>query len=212
MIWPFLFLPSAMFDETGHRLRPALLLDRDGVINVEKGYVYRVQDFEFVEGIFDLCLHAVREGMAIVIVTNQAGIGRGYYTEEQFWHLTRWMCDRFLEKGIMIDGVYFCPLHPEFGVGDYRGDSFDRKPNPGMILRARDELGLDVGKSILIGDKYSDIEAGLAAGVGCTVLLSVGRNNVRSEQAKQPHLQVGSLGEARHLLWDLSLMPEIKRE
>ncbi len=151
--------------------RPALFLDRDGVINVEKNYVHRVEDFEFLDGIFDLCRAAIERDMPIVVVTNQAGIGRGYYSEAQFQTLTEWMKARFEEAGAPIAAVYFCPDHPEHGVGSYRKESFDRKPNPGMLFRARDDLRLDLSRSILIGDKASDIAAAKAAGVGVSLQL-----------------------------------------
>ena len=153
-------------------LRPALFLDRDGVINVERHYVHRREDFEFVDGIFALCRQAVEAGMALVVVTNQAGIGRGYYTEAQFHLLTDWMRAQFAERGVMLDAVYFCPFHPEHGLGRYKADSFDRKPHPGMILRARDELGLDLVRSVLVGDNATDIAAATVAGVGRTILLA----------------------------------------
>jgi D-glycero-D-manno-heptose 1,7-bisphosphate phosphatase len=154
------------------RRQPALFLDRDGVINVEKNYVHRIEDFEFVPGIFELCAVATELGLCPVVVTNQAGIGRGYYTEADFQALTTWMLERFRERGIEIGAVYHCPYHPTAGVGEYRRESFDRKPNPGMFLRARDELGLDMAGSILVGDKASDIEAGRAAGVGTLIKLT----------------------------------------
>lgn len=144
----------------------ALFLDRDGVINVEKNYVHRIEDFEFLPGIFELCAQAAALGLRLVVVTNQAGIGRGYYGEADFQRLTRWMLEQFQARGIPIDRVYHCPYHPTAGVGDYRRESFDRKPNPGMLLRARDDLGLDLAQSVFIGDKDSDMEAGRAAGVG----------------------------------------------
>jgi D-glycero-D-manno-heptose 1,7-bisphosphate phosphatase len=145
--------------------RKALFLDRDGVINVEKNYVYRIEDFEFLPGIFELCSTARRLGFLLVVITNQAGIGRGYYSETDYQRLTGWMQDQFRAHGIEIDRVYHCPYHPTAGIGEYRQDSFHRKPNPGMILTARDELGLDLSESVLVGDKDSDIEAGRAAGV-----------------------------------------------
>lgn len=148
------------------KARRALFLDRDGVINVEKNYVHRIEDFEFLPGIFELCTTARELGFALVVITNQAGIGRGYYTQTDYRRLTDWMLGEFLARGIAIERVYHCPYHPTAGVGEYRRESFDRKPNPGMILRARDELGLDLGRSALIGDKDSDIAAGRAAGVG----------------------------------------------
>jgi D-glycero-D-manno-heptose 1,7-bisphosphate phosphatase len=147
----------------------ALFLDRDGVINVEKNYVWRIDDFEFVPGIFELCRTAENLDMVPIVITNQAGIGRGYYTESDFQALTKWMLGEFRVRGIDIGRVYHCPFHPTEGVGEYRRESFDRKPNPGMILRAKDDFSLDLVDSVLVGDKESDIEAGRAAGVGYNV-------------------------------------------
>jgi D-glycero-D-manno-heptose 1,7-bisphosphate phosphatase len=151
--------------------RRALFLDRDGVVNVEKNYVWRIEDFEFMPGIFGLCETARKLGFLIVVITNQAGIGRGYYTEADFQHLTEWMIGEFRARGIGIDRVYHCPYHPTAGLGEYRRESFHRKPNPGMILGARDELGLDLSESVLVGDKESDIKAGIAAGLRYNVKL-----------------------------------------
>jgi D-glycero-D-manno-heptose 1,7-bisphosphate phosphatase len=150
--------------------RPALFLDRDGVINEYRPYVHRVEDFRFNDGIFDLVAAAGQAGYLTIVVTNQAGIGRGLYTEEDFWRLTDWMTARFAEHGCRIDRVSFCPTHPEHGIGPYRIDSEFRKPRPGMILQAARDLALDLGRSILVGDQPTDIQAGLAAGVGTTVL------------------------------------------
>ncbi len=154
-----------------HPPHRALFLDRDGVVNVEKNYVHRIDDFEFVPGIFELCRRAEALGLRLVVVTNQAGIARGYYTEADFERLTRWMVDAFGERGITIDRVYHCPYHPTAGIGAYRRDSFDRKPNPGMLLRARDELGLDLSRSAFVGDQDTDMEAGRRAGVGTLIRL-----------------------------------------
>ena len=177
--------------------RPALFLDRDGVINVETNYVHRIEDFVFVDGIFDLCRSAVGLGMAIVVVTNQAGIGRGYYTETQFHELSDWMCERFAEEGISISGVYYCPYHAEHGIGKYKADSFDRKPNPGMILRAMNELGLLLEGSVLVGDKASDIAAARAANVGRAVLFAPSHVTV----SPKPDLQANSLSAITELLF-----------
>lgn len=150
--------------------RPALFLDRDGVINVDHGYVYRSEDFEFIDGIFDLCQSAQSLGYTLIVITNQAGIGRGYYTEDDFHRLTEWMCAEFEREGICISGVYFCPYHPDYGVGSYKIESECRKPNPGMLLQAAKEQKIDMEKSVLIGDKKSDIEAGMSAGVELSLL------------------------------------------
>jgi D-glycero-D-manno-heptose 1,7-bisphosphate phosphatase len=155
----------------------ALLLDRDGVINVERGYVHIRDDFEFQPGIFELCRAARDLGYLIVVVTNQAGIARGYYTEAAFLELTAWMVDRFAEQGIEVARVYHCPYHPVHGLGAYRYDSPDRKPKPGMILKARAELDLDLAASVLVGDKASDVQAGVAAGIGANILLGPDASN-----------------------------------
>ena len=150
----------------------ALFLDRDGVINVDKGHVHHRESFEFIPGIFELCRAAQSLGYLLVVVTNQAGIARGYYSESDFNDLTEWMMTRFAEKKISITRLYYCPYHPVFGVGRYKYDSQDRKPNPGMFIRAQSDLDLDLESSILIGDKLSDIQAACAAGVGTQILLS----------------------------------------
>ncbi len=152
-------------------LTPALFLDRDGVINVDHGYVHRIADFEFMPGIFDLVRCARGLQMRVVVVTNQAGIGRGLYSEADFAALTRWMCERFADAGASIDRVYHCPTHPTQALGAYRVDSPMRKPHPGMLLAARHDLQLDLPASALLGDKLTDVQAGLAAGVGLNMLL-----------------------------------------
>ncbi len=154
-------------------LKPALFLDRDGVINEYRPYVHRVEDFIFMEGVFDLVAETRKAGFLTVVVTNQAGIGRGLYSEEDFWRLMRWVEGRFEERGCRIDGVYFCPYHPEHGVGRYRADSDWRKPKPGMILQAAYDLEIDLAASVMIGDRISDMQAGLAAGVGKNVLIGL---------------------------------------
>jgi D-glycero-D-manno-heptose 1,7-bisphosphate phosphatase len=180
-------------------LRKALFLDRDGVINVEKNYVYRIEDFEFIDGIFELCALAQNRGFALIVITNQAGIGRGYYTEADFQHLTGWMLEAFRGRGIEIDRVYHCPCHPTAGIGEYRRESFDRKPNPGMILQARKDFDLDLSQCVLIGDKKSDIEAGRAAGVGCLIKLVPGTPPVE-RQATHGVLEFSDLKAARDWL------------
>ncbi|HWK61407.1 MAG TPA: D-glycero-beta-D-manno-heptose 1,7-bisphosphate 7-phosphatase [Eoetvoesiella sp.] len=150
----------------------ALFLDRDGVINVDHGYVIRREDFHFIDGIFELVRHAKSQGYLVVVVTNQAGIGRGYYTEEDFHQLMDWVAERFAENGGAIDKVYFCPDHPEHGIGQYRRQSSMRKPSPGMILAACEELSIDPKQSILVGDKISDVQAAQAAGIATTFLLA----------------------------------------
>jgi D-glycero-D-manno-heptose 1,7-bisphosphate phosphatase len=153
-------------------LRPALLLDRDGVINVDRGYVCRRADFEWQAGIFDVARTARRLGLDIVVVTNQSGIGRGYYTEDDFHTLTAFMRARFDEEGAPLTAIYHCPFHPEAIEPRWRAPDHPwRKPRPGMILAARDELRLDLKRSVLIGDRLVDLQAGAAAGVGTLALV-----------------------------------------
>lgn len=178
-------------------MKPALFLDRDGVINHDFGYVHKIEDFKFVDGIFDICRQAAASGMSVVVVTNQAGIGRGYYTEEQFHSLTEWMKKNFAEKGVTIDGVYHCPFHPTHGIGRYKAESHDRKPNPGMILRASEELDLSLENSVIIGDTEKDIEAGRRAGIGTTILLG----KISFEAKVKPDFAVTNLQEASRLLF-----------
>lgn len=144
----------------------ALFLDRDGVINVDRGYVYKLDEIEFIDGIFNLVCAAKKAEFLVIIITNQAGIGRGFYREDQFLNLMNWMKLKFFYNGGSIDAVYFCPYHPVHGIGKYRQESFLRKPNPGMLLQAQQEFNIDMKNSIMIGDNSWDIAAGLAAGVG----------------------------------------------
>jgi len=149
----------------------ALFLDRDGVINVDLGYVHRREAFHFQPGIFELCRAAQAQGYLLVVVTNQAGVARGYYSEADFHDLTEWMLGEFSSRQIRIERVYFCPYHPIHGKGAYKRDSPDRKPKPGMLRRAARELGIDLSKSMIIGDSDSDVAAGIAAGIPTRVLL-----------------------------------------
>jgi D-glycero-D-manno-heptose 1,7-bisphosphate phosphatase len=141
-------------------MNKALFLDRDGVINIDKVHIFRKEDFEFIPGIFDLCRSYQDAGFLITVITNQAGIAKGIYTEDDFLKLTDWMTREFKKKGITISKVYFCPHHP-----DITGPCECRKPQPGMILKAREELDLDLSQSILIGDMENDLQAGRNAGI-----------------------------------------------
>jgi D-glycero-D-manno-heptose 1,7-bisphosphate phosphatase len=144
----------------------ALFLDRDGVINIDRGYVHRTEDFEFVPGIFELTRFVVQKlGWLVIVITNQAGIARGLYDEASYLRLTQWMCECFSARHAPIARVYHCPYDPEHGVGSYRLAHHWRKPLPGMILQAQIDFDLDLPNSTLIGDKISDIEAGAAAGI-----------------------------------------------
>lgn len=141
-------------------MNKALFLDRDGVINVEKDYLYKIEDFEFIDGIFDLCKFFQSQGYLIIVATNQSGIARDYYSENDFYILTDWMIEEFKKQNIEISKVYYCPHHPKIS-----GKCDCRKPNPGMFLDARNEFNIDLKNSVMVGDKERDIEAALNAGV-----------------------------------------------
>ena len=147
-------------------MNKALFLDRDGVINVHNGYTYTTGAFIFIEGIFDLCRSYARRGFLIFVITNQAGIAKGLFTEDQFLELTAWMLEKFREEGIAIAHVYYCPHHP-----DITGECSCRKPEPGMILQAAEEFNLDLSQCFLYGDMDHDLEAGRRAGIPETNLI-----------------------------------------
>jgi D-glycero-D-manno-heptose 1,7-bisphosphate phosphatase len=164
-------------------MKKALFLDRDGVINKEVGYLHEIQKFEFIEGIFEVCKLFQDREYLLIIITNQAGIARNYYSEEAFHRLNDWMLKKFRELDVKITHVYYSPFHPKYGVGKYRKDSWCRKPNPGMLFQAQREYNIDFSSSILVGDKESDIEAGLAAKINLNVLVRSG-HRINEESTK----------------------------
>jgi len=138
----------------------AVFLDRDGVINEDFGYVGKIEDFKFKEGIFELLKLLQSLGFTLFVVTNQSGIARGYYTQKDFHTLTEWMKEKFKKEGIEIKDVRFCPHHP-----DITGECECRKPKPGMILDLADKYNIDLNNSIMIGDSDRDIESAKRAGI-----------------------------------------------
>jgi len=153
----------------------AIFLDRDGVINVDSGYVSVVDDFEFIEGVIEAFQSLKAKDYLIVVITNQSGIARGYFSEEQFHTLTEWMDWSLADRGVDLDGIYYCPHHAEHGIGKYKVDCDCRKPKAGMINDAIKELDIDITQSILVGDKVSDIQAGIEAGVTTNYLVRTGK-------------------------------------
>lgn len=147
-------------------VRPALFLDRDGVLNEDHGYVHRWEDFRWIEGARETVAAFNAAGWWVFVVTNQSGVGRGYYTEADMHALHAKMSESLAEVGGRIDAYYYCPHHPEAAEESYRHpDPPDRKPNPGMLLRAMADWPVDAARSIMVGDKAGDIEAGRRAGV-----------------------------------------------
>ena len=152
--------------ESGPSLRPALFLDRDGVLNVDHGYVHRWEDFDWIAGAREAVRRFNEAGWLVIVITNQSGIGRGYYTEDEMHALHRHMQAALADRGAHIDAFYYCPQHPDAANAAYRHpDPPDRKPNPGMLLRALAEWPVDRDRSIMVGDKPADLEAALRAGV-----------------------------------------------
>ncbi|MFV0590321.1 MAG: D-glycero-alpha-D-manno-heptose-1,7-bisphosphate 7-phosphatase [Draconibacterium sp.] len=141
--------------------RKALFLDRDGTINIDKDYLFRIEDFEFQPGIFELLKKYSDLDYLIFIITNQSGIARGYYNENDYLQLTKWITEQLAAKGIHVEKVYHCPHHPEI-----TGKCECRKPKPGLIVQALNEYDIDPKLSVLIGDKERDILAGKNAGIG----------------------------------------------
>lgn len=145
--------------------KPAAFLDRDGVINVDTGFVHRPEDFRWMPGMPEAIRLLNEAGWLVIVITNQSGIGRGLFSEEEFLAFTRWL-DRELERhGAHVDATYHCPHHPEEAAPPYLRECECRKPAPGLILRAIEEWSPDVARSVLIGDEASDMQAAKAAGV-----------------------------------------------
>ena len=147
-------------------LRPALFLDRDGVLNEDRGYVHRWEDFCWIPGAREAVAAFNARGWWVFLVTNQSGVGRGYYPEADVLALHARMEADLAAAGARIDAFYYCPFHPEALEDRYRHpDPPDRKPNPGMLLRAMADWPVDAARSVMVGDKAIDLEAGRRAGV-----------------------------------------------
>ncbi len=189
-------------DETNRRR--AAFLDRDGVINIDRGYVYRREDFDFVPGVLEGARRLHDLNYALVVVSNQSGIGRGLFGEAQFHALNNWMKEKFIAAGAPLSGVYFCPHHPTEARGPYLRSCDCRKPAPGMLLSAARDLQLDLEASAMFGDNPSDLEAALAAGVPLRVLLGTdGRELPRAVVANG--LAIASFRRLDEALKDYSL-------
>lgn len=134
----------------------AIFLDRDGTINVDKDYIFRIEDFEFLPGVIDALRMAQNNGYLLIIITNQSGIARGYYNEEDFVKLNTWMLGMLKNQGITIAATYYCPHHPQAMISKYRVNCNCRKPQLGMFEKAVDQYDLDLRYCYAIGDKIRD--------------------------------------------------------
>ena len=155
-----------------------IFLDRDGVINKDVNYAYKIVDFEFIEGIFDVCIYFQDLGYKIIIVTNQSGISRGYYSENDFQTITNWMLAQFKKNDINILDIFHCPHSPSSNCDC-------RKPKPGMFIEAKNKHNINMVKSWIIGDSERDIRAAILAGIENTILVRSGHTiNETNSNAK----------------------------
>ena len=154
--------------------RRAAFIDRDGVLNEERAFVHRIEDFAFVPGAIEALRALKAAGYLLVVITNQSGIARGLYSEADYLALTGHMWERLEAQGVSLDAVEYCPHLPDAPVARYRLECDCRKPKPGMLRRAIAALDIDPGASFLVGDRSSDVEAGRAAGVGRCFLVQTG--------------------------------------
>lgn len=146
-----------------------IFLDRDGVVNIDHDYVHKIDEFEFIDGVIEACKYLQKIGFQFVIITNQSGISRGFYTQKDFDILTNWMIKEFANNDIIISGVYLCPHGPNDNCNC-------RKPKTGMIDQACNDLKIDLSNSWLIGDKGSDIECAINANIPNTIQVKTGHS------------------------------------
>lgn len=150
-------LQKALQSINGGVMRAAVFLDRDGTINIEKNYLYRREDFQYIDGATKALHHLSRIGFTLIIISNQSGIARGFYTEEDYCKLNDWMIEDLKSRGIMIAGTYYCPHHPDSKIKKYRVYCDCRKPEIGLFQQAMLEHDIDVKSSFAVGDKLRDL-------------------------------------------------------
>ena len=169
-----------------------IFLDRDGVINKETGYLHKIEDFKFINGVFEACQHYEQLGYKIVIVTNQSGISRGYYSEDDFRKITDWMITQFNKNNIQILDTFHCPHLPDSGCNC-------RKPKPGMLLEAKKKYNINMLESWMIGDKETDITAAISSGINNTILVKSGHKiNEADSRAK---FIIDSINQSSQLIY-----------
>ena len=165
--------------------RPALFLDRDGVINQDLGYVHHKDNFIFLPRIFKLISTANAHGYFVIIITNQAGIGRGLYSEEDFRQLSLWMLDQIKNNDGSVNAIYYSPFHPTKGLHKYLLHENTRKPGSGMFAEALQNFNIDIPRSVMVGDKISDMTASITAKVGKNFLLHKMNDNLLDTELLQ---------------------------
>ena len=162
----------------------AIFLDRDGVINTEVGYLSSPDKFDFIDGTIEALKTLKKKGFLLIVITNQAGIARGYYSEEILGNIHKKMNDILQQNDIILDGIYYCPHHP-----DFTGSCDCRKPKPGMMFKAKDKFNIDMKNSFMVGDTLNDIKTGLNANCKTVLVLTgYGAEEQKKIGTIKPHL------------------------
>jgi D-glycero-D-manno-heptose 1,7-bisphosphate phosphatase len=189
-----------MSAQAGHELAiRAVFLDRDGTINVDKEHVYRIEDFEFVPGAIEGLQLLYRAKIDIIVVTNQAGIARGMFSEMDLAAVNQHMIAELLRHGVKLGGIYCCPHHPQATVPLYRKVCSCRKPNPGLLVTAMRQRGIAPSEAVMVGDKNSDVEAGRALGL-TTYLVETGYGASEKHETKATYVVPDLLSAVNHIV------------
>nr|ADA82647.1 D,D-heptose 1,7-bisphosphate phosphatase [Candidatus Blochmannia vicinus] len=179
----------------------AIFMDRDGTINVDKSYVHNINNFFFIENVIDAMIILKKMNFFLIIVTNQSGIARGLFTKNDFLLLTKWMIFYLKLYHVHIDAIYFCPHHSKGIVKKFKQTCLCRKPNPGMLLDAKQRFNINMTNSYMVGDTENDMLAGQSAGIGTNVLVCSGK-----ETKKRPEKSI-----ATWIIESLAFLPNIIR-
>ncbi len=192
-------------------MKPAVFLDRDGTINEQMGYINHIDRFVMLPGAAAAILRLNQAGVPVVVITNQSGLARGYFPPELISEVHAKMEAELIEQGAYVDGIYICPHHPEAKEEKYRLDCDCRKPKPGLLLQASRDLQLDLGRSYVVGDRWSDLKAAAnCQAKGILVRSGYGRGDekyIGPQQEIQPHFSADDLGEA--VDWILADLEEL---
>jgi len=178
--------------------RPAIFFDRDGTINLDRGFTVRVEDLAFADHAVAALKLALERGFFPIVVTNQSGVARGYYSLDDVRRFHAHMIRALDRQGVRIDEnqFYVCPHHPEEGKGEYLLDCSCRKPKPGLLLEAKRAHDLELSKSYMVGDRMTDVETAWNAGCRGAVLLSPNKSNVSLGTGPAPSFVAKDLLEA----------------